>query len=68
MSLSRFKYCVKVGDCVYPAVVSNSKKGAKQMAAEVALKSIAGDASSEQVRHTFCLLPPAVAASPITAS
>ncbi|XP_066466233.1 double-stranded RNA-specific adenosine deaminase isoform X2 [Tiliqua scincoides] len=42
----KFKYCVKVGDCVYPAVVSNSKKGAKQMAAEVAMKSISGDASS----------------------
>ncbi|XP_077177926.1 double-stranded RNA-specific adenosine deaminase isoform X2 [Paroedura picta] len=41
----KFKYCVKVGDNVFPAVVSNSKKGAKQMAAEVAMKSLSGDTS-----------------------
>ncbi|NWX09422.1 DSRAD deaminase, partial [Caloenas nicobarica] len=34
----RFSYCVKMGDQIFPAVVGNSKKGAKQMAAEVALK------------------------------
>ncbi|XP_054850593.1 double-stranded RNA-specific adenosine deaminase isoform X2 [Eublepharis macularius] len=47
----KFKYCVKVGDCVFPAVVSNSKKGAKQMAAEVAMKGLSGDTSGslEQV-------------------
>ncbi|KAL8184541.1 UNVERIFIED_CONTAM: hypothetical protein K2H54_019843 [Gekko kuhli] len=39
----KFKYCVKVGDNVFPAVVSNSKKGAKQMAAEVAMKGLSGD-------------------------
>ncbi|XP_015274600.1 PREDICTED: double-stranded RNA-specific adenosine deaminase isoform X2 [Gekko japonicus] len=39
----KFKYCVKVGDNVFPAVVSHSKKGAKQMAAEVAMKGLSGD-------------------------
>ncbi|XP_060109479.1 double-stranded RNA-specific adenosine deaminase [Heteronotia binoei] len=41
----KFKYCVKVGSSVFPAVVSNSKKGAKQMAAEIAMKSLSGDTS-----------------------
>ncbi|XP_063002142.1 double-stranded RNA-specific adenosine deaminase isoform X2 [Elgaria multicarinata webbii] len=39
----KFKYCVKVGDRVFPAVVSNSKKGAKQMAAEAAMKGLSGE-------------------------
>ncbi|KAJ7307325.1 hypothetical protein JRQ81_009334 [Phrynocephalus forsythii] len=39
----RFKYCVKVGDRVFPTVVSNSKKGAKQMAAEAAMKGLSGE-------------------------
>uniref|UniRef100_A0A8C2TQG2 Adenosine deaminase RNA specific n=1 Tax=Coturnix japonica TaxID=93934 RepID=A0A8C2TQG2_COTJA len=34
----RFSYRVKMGDQIFPAVVGNSKKGAKQMAAEVAMK------------------------------
>ncbi|XP_034261445.2 double-stranded RNA-specific adenosine deaminase isoform X2 [Pantherophis guttatus] len=39
----KFQYCVKVGERVFPAVVSNSKKGAKQMAAEVAMKGLTGE-------------------------
>ncbi|NWV44218.1 DSRAD deaminase, partial [Grantiella picta] len=39
----RFSYCVKMGDQVFPAVVGNSKKGAKQMAAEVAVKILSGE-------------------------
>ncbi|NXB67376.1 DSRAD deaminase, partial [Struthidea cinerea] len=39
----RFSYCVKMGDQSFPAVVGNSKKGAKQMAAEVALKILSGE-------------------------
>ncbi|KFQ82876.1 Double-stranded RNA-specific adenosine deaminase, partial [Phoenicopterus ruber ruber] len=39
----RFSYCVKMGDQIFPAVVGNSKKGAKQMAAEVAVKILSGD-------------------------
>ncbi|XP_058716571.1 double-stranded RNA-specific adenosine deaminase isoform X2 [Poecile atricapillus] len=38
----RFSYCVKMGDQIFPAVVGNSKKGAKQMAAEVAVKILSG--------------------------
>ncbi|XP_062820845.1 double-stranded RNA-specific adenosine deaminase [Anolis carolinensis] len=41
----KFKYCVKIGDQVFPAVVSNSKKGAKQMAAEAAIRGLSGDMS-----------------------
>ncbi|NWI07280.1 DSRAD deaminase, partial [Tichodroma muraria] len=39
----RFSYCVKLGDQIFPAVVGNSKKGAKQMAAEVAVKILSGE-------------------------
>ncbi|XP_067328378.1 double-stranded RNA-specific adenosine deaminase isoform X2 [Anolis sagrei] len=39
----KFKYCVKMGEQVFPAVVSNSKKGAKQMAAEAAIRGLSGD-------------------------
>ncbi|NWW79874.1 DSRAD deaminase, partial [Climacteris rufus] len=39
----RFSYCVKMGDQIFPAVVGNSKKGAKQMAAEVAVKMLSGE-------------------------
>nr|XP_028564857.1 double-stranded RNA-specific adenosine deaminase isoform X1 [Podarcis muralis] len=42
----KFKYCVKVGERVFPAVVSNSKKGAKQMAAEAAMRGLTGDTST----------------------
>ncbi|KAM6234409.1 double-stranded RNA-specific adenosine deaminase isoform 2-T2 [Porphyrio hochstetteri] len=45
----RFSYCVKMGDQNFPAVVGNSKKGAKQMAAEVAVKILSG----ESVPHTL---------------
>ncbi|XP_064899048.1 double-stranded RNA-specific adenosine deaminase [Columba livia] len=41
----RFSYCVKMGDQIFPAVVGNSKKGAKQMAAEVALKILSGESA-----------------------
>ncbi|NWJ02503.1 DSRAD deaminase, partial [Crypturellus undulatus] len=39
----KFSFCVKMGDQVFPAVVGNSKKGAKQMAAEVAVKILSGE-------------------------
>ncbi|NXX99171.1 DSRAD deaminase, partial [Centropus bengalensis] len=39
----RFSFCVKMGDQIFPAVVGNSKKGAKQMAAEVAVKILSGE-------------------------
>ncbi|NXM59465.1 DSRAD deaminase, partial [Illadopsis cleaveri] len=39
----RFSYCVKMGDQIFPAVVGNSKKGAKQMAAEIAVKILSGE-------------------------
>ncbi|NWI17793.1 DSRAD deaminase, partial [Crypturellus soui] len=39
----KFSFCVKMGDQVFPAVVGNSKKGAKQMAAEVAVKMLSGE-------------------------
>ncbi|NXE16589.1 DSRAD deaminase, partial [Lophotis ruficrista] len=39
----RFSYCVKMGDQIFPAVVGNSKKGAKQMAADVAVKILSGE-------------------------
>lgn len=32
-----------MGDQIFPAVVGNSKKGAKQMAAEVAVKILSGE-------------------------
>ncbi|XP_010146813.1 PREDICTED: double-stranded RNA-specific adenosine deaminase-like, partial [Eurypyga helias] len=53
----RFSYCVKMGDQIFPAVVGNSKKGAKQMAAEVAVKILSG----ESVPH---VLPEQPAAKP----
>lgn len=34
-----------MGDQIFPAVVGNSKKGAKQMAAEVALKILSGESA-----------------------
>ncbi|NWX15075.1 DSRAD deaminase, partial [Aegotheles bennettii] len=43
----RFSYCVKMGDQIFPAVVGNSKKGAKQMAAEVAVKILSGESVPE---------------------
>ncbi|XP_010224151.1 PREDICTED: double-stranded RNA-specific adenosine deaminase [Tinamus guttatus] len=39
----KFSFCVKMGDQVFPAVVGTSKKGAKQMAAEVAVKILSGE-------------------------
>uniref|UniRef100_A0A8C3P3A8 Adenosine deaminase RNA specific n=1 Tax=Cyanoderma ruficeps TaxID=181631 RepID=A0A8C3P3A8_9PASS len=39
----KFTYCVKMGDQIFPAVVGNSKKEAKQMAAEVAVKILSGE-------------------------
>uniref|UniRef100_A0A8D0L2F0 Adenosine deaminase RNA specific n=1 Tax=Sphenodon punctatus TaxID=8508 RepID=A0A8D0L2F0_SPHPU len=38
----KFKYCVKMGEQVFPTVVANSKKGAKQMAAEAAVRILSG--------------------------
>uniref|UniRef100_A0ABM5F4N5 Double-stranded RNA-specific adenosine deaminase isoform X4 n=1 Tax=Pogona vitticeps TaxID=103695 RepID=A0ABM5F4N5_9SAUR len=48
----KFKYCVKVGERVFPTVVSNSKKGAKQMAAEAAMKGLSGDSSTVTPEQT----------------
>ncbi|XP_013919460.1 PREDICTED: double-stranded RNA-specific adenosine deaminase [Thamnophis sirtalis] len=42
----KFRYCVKVGERIFPAVVSNSKKGAKQMAAEAAMRGLSGETTS----------------------
>lgn len=36
---------MKMGDQIFPAVVGNSKKGAKQMAAEVAVKILSGESA-----------------------
>ncbi|NXR69113.1 DSRAD deaminase, partial [Rhadina sibilatrix] len=46
----RFSYCVKMGDQIFPAVVGSSKKAAKQMAAEVAVKILSGECAP-------CVLP-----------
>ncbi|XP_062454053.1 double-stranded RNA-specific adenosine deaminase [Rhea pennata] len=46
----KFSFCVKMGDQIFPAVVGNSKKGAKQMAAEVAVKILSGE-SGPHVLH-----------------
>uniref|UniRef100_A0A8C8RH18 Adenosine deaminase RNA specific n=1 Tax=Pelusios castaneus TaxID=367368 RepID=A0A8C8RH18_9SAUR len=40
----KFKYCVTVGEQTFPPVVANSKKGAKQLAAEIAVKILRGEA------------------------
>ncbi|XP_025936648.1 double-stranded RNA-specific adenosine deaminase isoform X3 [Apteryx rowi] len=42
----KFSFCVKMGDQIFPAVVGNSKKGAKQMAAEVAVKILSGESGA----------------------
>ncbi|KAM9002759.1 double-stranded RNA-specific adenosine deaminase isoform X2 [Sarcophilus harrisii] len=39
----KFKYCVKMGSQTFPTMMANSKKAAKQMAAEVAVKALCGD-------------------------
>lgn len=49
---------MKMGDQIFPAVVGNSKKGAKQMAAEVAVKILSG----ESVPH---VLPEQVQTAPL---
>ncbi|XP_056672308.1 double-stranded RNA-specific adenosine deaminase isoform X2 [Monodelphis domestica] len=41
----KFKYCVKMGSQTFPTMMANSKKAAKQMAAEVAVKALCGDSS-----------------------
>ncbi|XP_036611871.1 double-stranded RNA-specific adenosine deaminase isoform X2 [Trichosurus vulpecula] len=41
----KFKYCVKLGGQTFPTMMANSKKAAKQMAAEVAVKTLCGDPS-----------------------
>ncbi|XP_072503216.1 double-stranded RNA-specific adenosine deaminase isoform X2 [Notamacropus eugenii] len=40
----KFKYCVRMGSHTFPTMIANSKKAAKQMAAEVAVKALYGDA------------------------
>ncbi|KAM5129887.1 double-stranded RNA-specific adenosine deaminase isoform 2-T2 [Mantella aurantiaca] len=39
----KFTYCVKMGDRSYPLVVANSKKMAKQLSAEAAVKQLLGE-------------------------
>ncbi|XP_063802914.1 double-stranded RNA-specific adenosine deaminase [Pseudophryne corroboree] len=41
----KFTYMVKIGDQTFPAVVANSKKVAKQLAAEAAVKQLISDSS-----------------------
>ncbi|NXU53500.1 DSRAD deaminase, partial [Turnix velox] len=53
----RFSYCVKMGDQIFPAVVGNSKKGAKQMAAEVAVKILSGDSVPQVLPEQPVLKP-----------
>ncbi|NXQ82802.1 DSRAD deaminase, partial [Nyctibius grandis] len=53
----RFSYCVKMGDQIFPAVVGNSKKGAKQMAAEVALKILSGESVPQVLPEQPVLKP-----------
>uniref|UniRef100_A0A8C5SVU4 Adenosine deaminase RNA specific n=1 Tax=Laticauda laticaudata TaxID=8630 RepID=A0A8C5SVU4_LATLA len=50
----KFRYCVKLGERVFPAVASNSKKGAKQTAAEVAMKGLMGDPAYTPVPISLC--------------
>lgn len=52
----RFQYCVAVGAQTFPSVSAPSKKVAKQMAAEEAMKALHGEAtnsmtSDDQVGH-----------------
>lgn len=50
-----------MGDQVFPAVVGNSKKGTKQMAAEVAVKILSGESVPhlipEKVESSFSVSP-----------
>ncbi|XP_020847301.1 double-stranded RNA-specific adenosine deaminase isoform X2 [Phascolarctos cinereus] len=41
----KFKYCVRMGSQTFPTMIANSKKAAKQMAAEVAVKALCGNPS-----------------------
>ncbi|XP_026580130.1 double-stranded RNA-specific adenosine deaminase-like isoform X1 [Pseudonaja textilis] len=50
----KFRYCVKLGERVFPAVAANSKKGAKQTAAEVAMKGLMGDPAYTPVPISLC--------------
>ncbi|KAM9214685.1 double-stranded RNA-specific adenosine deaminase isoform 3-T3 [Leptosomus discolor] len=54
----RFSYCVKMGDQIFPAVVGNSKKGAKQMAAEVAVKILSGESVPHGLPEQPVVKPP----------
>ncbi|NXM68385.1 DSRAD deaminase, partial [Serilophus lunatus] len=54
----RFSYCVKMGDQIFPAVVGNSKKGAKQMAAEVAVKILSGESVPPVLPEQPVVKPP----------
>ncbi|NXM46034.1 DSRAD deaminase, partial [Gymnorhina tibicen] len=54
----RFSYCVKMGDQIFPAVVGNSKKGAKQMAAEVAVKILSGESVPHVLPEQPVVKPP----------
>lgn len=39
----KFTYCVKMGELCFPSVIANSKKIAKQLAAEAAVKQLLGE-------------------------
>ncbi|NXG44463.1 DSRAD deaminase, partial [Psilopogon haemacephalus] len=60
----RFSYCVKMGDQIFPAVVGNSKKGAKQMAAEVAVKILSGESLPQVLPEQPFLKPQGDQATP----
>nr|DBA13881.1 TPA: hypothetical protein GDO54_004907 [Pyxicephalus adspersus] len=51
----KFTYLVKMGDQSFPSVIANSKKMAKQLAAEAAVKQLLG----ENALHTEKVEPPA---------
>lgn len=54
MSPPRFQYCVAVGAQTFPTVSAPSKKVAKQMAAEEAMKALqeeAANSADDQVGH-----------------
>nr|XP_033780664.1 double-stranded RNA-specific adenosine deaminase isoform X2 [Geotrypetes seraphini] len=44
----KFTYCAKIGDQTYPTVVANSKKLAKLMAADAAVRVLRGDSATIQ--------------------
>lgn len=75
----RFKFQVKVGDSLYPEASAPSKKAARQLAAEEAVKALLteGQLQLNKPQHTFCPLgegdlsqamPPCPSLPPLTAA